>query len=275
MNYNSLPVKKIYVDSRYSTIDSNSDSDFKIQLSNNIYLPDDCVMRIEHVCIPHSWYTIETGINDSMYLQVYEGSSVLCRVLTIPSTNYTGQSLQQALQTALNSAFPTYFTVSYDTLKNKISITIVGTLQFKILTDYELSTYVNNTWKGPNYDSTNPASCNDIITNRTSYLSSRANPFTSGCLNLQGFRSLYISSSSLCNFNTLEARGEQNIIKKVVTSSDFGYLIVDNLTSDHDYLNVSRLTLNTIDFQIKDVRGNIVPLHDSPVSFVIVFSLNN
>ena len=50
----TLPIKKIYVDSRYRTADSSSDSDFRIQLGRNIFLPDDCIMHIENVVIPHS-----------------------------------------------------------------------------------------------------------------------------------------------------------------------------------------------------------------------------
>ena len=64
----ALQVKKIYVDSRYRTTDSVSDSNFRIQLGRNIYLPDNCIMHIENCVIPHSWYTIETGLNDTMYL---------------------------------------------------------------------------------------------------------------------------------------------------------------------------------------------------------------
>jgi hypothetical protein len=91
-------------------------------------------------------------------------------------------------------------------------------------------------------------------------------------INLSGFRSIYLTSSTLSNFSTLGAKGENNIIKKIVTASDFGYLIVSDLESDHDYLECSRMTLNTIDFQLQDVKGNTIPLHDSPVSFTIVFS---
>jgi hypothetical protein len=231
-------------------------------------------MRIEHVCIPHSWYTIEKDINDKMYIQVTQGNTITCNIITIPSTNYTGASLQAAVQTALNYFYNGLFLVSYDGLKNTIQIRITNGNSFKILTDSEISTFLNTTWTGPNYDPMTPNSCNDIITNKTFNVHTYLNPFISGMINLSGFRSLYISSSSLTNFNTLGPKGELNIIKKVVTSSDFGYLIVDDLASDHDFLDVSRMTLNTIDFQIKDVRGNIVPLHNSPVSFVIVFSQN-
>ena len=272
---NSLPIKKIFVDSRYSTNDSNSDSDFKIQLGRNIFLPDDCIMHIENIVIPHSWYTIEQGINDRMYFQVIQGTSKSCNIVTIPSTNYIGSSLQGILQAALNAAYPGLFSVTYNTLKNNMMISISTGNTFKVLTDYELSNYLNNTWTGPSYDASNPTSCNDIITNRTGYTQSSINPFISGCLNLQGFRSVYLSSSNLSNFNTLGAQGENSIIKKIVTSSDFGYLIVSDLESDHDYLDCSRMTLNTIDFQLRDVKGNLIPFHGSPVNFTIVFSLKS
>ena len=269
---NSLPIKKIYVDSRYSTIDSNSDSDFKIQLGRNIVLPDDCIMHIESCVIPHSWYTIEKGINQCMYFQVIQGTSKSFNIVTIPSTNYIGSSLKTVLQDALNVAYPGLFTVTYNILQNNMMISITYGNSFKVLTDHELSTYYNNTWTGVSYDSKSPASCNDIITNRISYFCTSANPFISGCLNLQGFRSVYLSSSNLSNYNTLGAQGENTIIKKIITSSDFGYLIVSDLESDHDYLDCARMTLNTIDFQLKDSKGNFIPLHGSPCNFTIVFS---
>jgi hypothetical protein len=195
---NTLPIKKIYIDSRYRTTDSNSDSDFKIQLGRNMYLPDDCVMHIENCVIPHSWYTIEQGINDSMYLQVVQGTSTTYTIITVPSTNYFGSTLQTTLQTALNAAYPNVFTVSYDSLINSLKISIKSG-SFKILTDAELSTYFNDHWGGLAYDKNNPASCNDIITNRVTNTNTSTTPFVSGCLNLQGFRSIYISSSNLSN----------------------------------------------------------------------------
>ena len=272
---NSLPIKKIFVDSRYSTLDSNSDSDFKVQLGRNIFLPDDCIMHIENVVIPHSWYTIEKGINDRMYFQVIQETSKTFNIVTIPSTNYVGSSLQGILQASLSYFYPGLFSVTYNTLQNNMMISITAGNTFKVLTDYELSTYLNNTWTGQSYDARNPTTCNDIINNRASNTQSSINPFISGCLNLQGFRSVYLSSSNLSNYNTLGAQGENTIIKKIITSSDFGYLIVSDLESDHDYLDCSRMTLNTIDFQLKDVKGNFIPFHGSPVSFTIVFSIKS
>ena len=235
MSENVLQVKKLYIDSRYRTADSVSDSSFRIQLGRNIYLPDNCIFHIENCVIPRSWYTIEAGINDIMYLKV----NSTCSTITIPSTNYIGSELTTVIQSALTAAFPGLFTVSYNLAINKMTIAIASG-SFKILTDSELASYLNNTWTGPAYDSNSPNSCNDIITNRTISSNSPTSPFVSGMLNLQGFRAVYISSSNLSNFNTLGPRGENDIIKKVLTTSDFGYLIVDQVVSDHDWLDCSR-----------------------------------
>ena len=71
------------------------------------------------------------------------------------------------------------------------------------------------------------------------------------------------------------ARGESNIIKKVPVTSDFGFLIIDTFTSPRDFLDCSKLTLNTVEFVLRDVKGNVIPLHGGHVSFSIVFNVQN
>ena len=256
----ALEVKKIYVDSRHRTKDSVSDSDFRIELGRNIFLPEKCVYHLENCVIPHSWYNIEAGLNDTMYYTV--NNEVNFIKAKIPSMNYTGA----ALATALSGALSNSLTASYDLNANTITISSSSLNSFQILTDYDLLHKL-----GIN----NPMSCNDIITNRTTKLNTPSSPWKSGMLNLQGFRGLYISSSTLSNYDTLGPQGENSIVKKIITNADFGYLVIDQSVSAHDYLGCARMTLNTIDFQIRDVRGNFIPLHDSPVSFTIVFTVGN
>ena len=255
----TLEVKKIYVDSRYCTPDSSSDSDFKIQLARNIYLPERTVMHIENITLPHAWYSIETGINNLLYVKL----GTTCFIATIPSTNYIGSSFATAMTTALGNGF----TVSYEVNTNRL--TISNSQSFKILTDIELATGLNGDWTGPVYNWSSPSSSNDVIANRTS---NSGFSFVSGMLSLNGFRAVYISSSTLSNYNTVGARGENNIIKKVPVNADFGYQVIDQMVSDHDYLSVERMTLGTIDFQVKDVKGNLIPFKGSPISFTIKFS---
>ena len=102
---------------------------FKIQLSRNIYLPEKCVMHIENITMPHAWYSIETGINNLIYVKV----GTTCFIATIPSTNYIGSTFATAAATALGNGF----TCSYEVNTNRL--TMSNSQSFKILTDVELA----------------------------------------------------------------------------------------------------------------------------------------
>ena len=52
-------IKKVYVDSRYKTNDSVSNSDLEFELKEALYLPDNTVCYIDDISIPHTWFTIE------------------------------------------------------------------------------------------------------------------------------------------------------------------------------------------------------------------------
>ena len=64
----SLPVKKIYIDSRFKTNDSVSSSNFKIDLKQTLLFPPNSVFYIDDISIPHSWYTVEENVNDKLYI---------------------------------------------------------------------------------------------------------------------------------------------------------------------------------------------------------------
>jgi len=56
-----------------------------------------------------------------------------------------------------------------------------------------------------------------------------------------------------------------------VTAS-FGIMIVDRMTGvQRDYLDCSKQSLKNIEFQLRDSRGNDIPLHGAAVSLRIVF----
>ena len=64
-----LPVKKIYIDSRYKTQDSINNANFKIQLNENLRFPDNCGFFITDICIPNTFKTVEQEINDTLYIR--------------------------------------------------------------------------------------------------------------------------------------------------------------------------------------------------------------
>ena len=278
----SLPLKKIYVDTRYRTPDSISTSNFKIELPYSLTLPDNSSFQLTDICIEHSWLTVETGINDTIYIRAlsYAGQQqqLFDVIVVLPSQNYTGSTLAAAIQSSLNTQLEAglpVFTAVYNANPNTITINNVQNFYFQILTDPELATKLNNTWTGPTYDPTNPRSANDLLRNyagTSPVYGKDKGSFVSGFLDLQPIRNIFISSPNLGSFTSLGSKGEANIICKVPVNADFGYLVLCNIIAAHDFLNCSRQVLRTLEFHLKDVKGNYIPLHGGHCSFSIVFS---
>jgi hypothetical protein len=55
--------KKVYVDSRFRSKDSVSNSDFKFELNESLDLPDNTFCYVDDISIPHTWRTIESHDN--------------------------------------------------------------------------------------------------------------------------------------------------------------------------------------------------------------------
>ena len=268
----SLPVERLYVDSTFRTPDSQSSSSFKFQLARNIRLPKNTVFFVDDVCIPNTWLTIETDVNDVLYI-VYGGVELRVKIAQ-------GQYAASALGTAINAAFSSNATVmgkltcTTNTAYSSLTISTTGDT-FILPTDDDL--------KSRRFFATNPdtiyndfQNCNDVINNTSgpSPVYSTTKPFSSGFLTLT-HSCLYITSPNIGTYTTLGARGESDIIKKVPITSMYGYLVVDSFSSNHDFLDCSDQTLNMLEFQIKDVGGKVVNLHGYNVSFTIVFAQHN
>ena len=280
----ALPIKKLYIDTKYKSRDSVSNSNFKINLPQSLTFPDNSVFYIDDVSIPHSWYTIEEKINDKLYVHVSpinpdpDNTGVAYKIVTISPGNYNGAELAAELQTKLeesinNSFFPNMLRASYNSKKNNISIyTNYDIWKFKILTDDDIFTELNDTWLGPSYDITNPHSINDIIGNHVnnSPFYTISNPFI-GALNLQPIRNIYIHSS-IGNYNTIGPRGETSIVKKVAVTANSGDYIFDQVMTGNDFGDCSKQTLRTISFELKDSQGNYINLHGINLSFSLIFS---
>ena len=100
------------------------------------------------------------------------------------------------------------------------------------------------------------------------------NPFTTGFLNLITHQDLYLTSASLGSFDAMGARGESSVIRKICVNASWGSSIIDRLHGDWDSMSCSKLSLSTLDFQVRGVRGNVVPLNGGHVSFTIRFKEN-
>ena len=139
----SLPIKKIYVDTKYKSAGSESNSNFKIDLPVSLAFPENTGFYIDDVCIPHSWYVIEENVNDKLYFVV--GMTVMqWLIVKIESGNYNGQDLALEIQTKIRAAMniptqPTLISATYNTKFNNISIsTLNSDWYFHVMTPADI-----------------------------------------------------------------------------------------------------------------------------------------
>ena len=280
-----LPVKKIYIDSKYKTADSVSDSNFKFQLPQTCYMPDDTKFYISDVCIPHTWNTIN-DFNSKLYLRIFYtngpnvGQPHEDYILDLNQKSYIGNTFATMLKSKIQEKLPSITTIqcTFDSTTNKLFLTINEDIQFQFLTDKELIQDTigpnNFAWSGDAYDKNDLKSANNIISNTQN--SSIAHDIThplNNHLNLQPIRNLYLHSPNLGSFQTLGARGEQTIIKKIPVSSNQGEMIFSDYNpGSADMLDCSKQTLRQIEFRLTNIDGIIVPLNNNHCSFSVVFN---
>ena len=268
-----LPIKKVYVDSKYKTEDSISDSDFKFELGQSITLPDDAKFFISDCTIPHSWKTVEYW-NNKLYLKMIDdtnSANTNYYIITLEEKTYNGTTLATEIKNKIMNAagLSSGVNITYSVQTNILSASINGFIAV-FLSDRELQDLSTNF--GANYDVNNLQSANGIICNTSKF----GDPFTSiqplnTPLQLQPIRNIYIHSN-LGSFSTIGARGEQDIIKKVPVNNNFSEMIFSDYNAgEADMLDCSKQTLRQLHFRITNVDGIIIPLHDNHISFSIIF----
>ena len=272
-----LPIKKIYVDSRFKTADSASDTDLKIDLPGTFLMPENTAMYITDVTIPASWNTVDEKKNNRIYYMIeqqlpqpvnnpqHQTTQWVNVIAHIGQGSYNLVTLASAMQAALNNNDLTgvgQFAVAASLLTNRI--TINNTSGFHLYTDYELS-------HDPFFSTYAPlCSINKMIQNDTSYEPSTT--FQTGYVNLYPNRNLYIVSPNLGKFDTMSVSGERKILKKVPVNAGYNEMIYDQTVLANDYIDCSRQLLGRLEFQLKDLYGNVMDLQGNYWSFSLLFT---
>ncbi len=258
-----LPIKKIYVDSRWKSASSKSDTDFSIQLPQNYFMPKNTVFFIDHVCVPVSWYSVQKNRNNKFYFKI--GMTSL-QSIEIPENNYKADTLVAELVKAINSVAAGSVIGTFDVEKNTITISLVNAgVSLLIPSDDDLLKL---------YGQSLPLdSINGVLRNYASNVYySKTVPFLCDYLDLFPIRNLYLHSSNLGNHNTISVSGECNIIKQITINASYNQLVVDNQVLGSDYLDCSGQNLNLLNFRLCDVFGQTIDLNGNHWSFNIIFS---
>jgi len=279
-----LQTKKVYIDSRFKSLNSKSNSDFEFELKETIDLPDRCACYIDDLVIPVSYYNCDKN-NNKIYIRKITGAvgseTWNDQIISLTTGQYNADQIATEIQSQLRATFPQAqpWVCSYSTTKGTLTINPVDSaVRFKVLTDTDLKTKLNETWAGTSYDPNNPNAFNDALRNNegTSPTYSTSVLYVSGFLDMTAGKHYLYLSSNFGNYHGLGARGERTIIKKIAVTANYGYNMIESAAySGDDYIEVSKQQLRTLRFQLTDAYGNVVNLNGSTISFSIVFTILN
>ena len=242
-------------------------------------MPADTVFFITDVCIPHSWYTVEFGINNRLYFQINILDNVQYYIAVMNEGVYDGPGFATELGAAI-TGLVSGVTTTYSSTNNSllISVASIANGYIKIFTDLEIpiiNKFIASSskhWNGATYSGEEPGSINDNIQNFTP--SPPASFYGCYFLNLQIINNVYITSPNLGSFDTVSAFSH-NIVKKVPVTANYGYMIFDQAMTTNDFLDCSNQTLKTVEFHIRDGRGRYINLHNAHITFSIIFNKYN
>jgi hypothetical protein len=271
-----MDIKKVYIDTRFKTSDSNSDSDFYVELPRAMNIPDKCVCYIDDVVIPVSWTMIDER-NNMLYLGIRINGVLSRETVIFDSGNYNGVSFAPVFESKVNAALLSHdlsVTVTYDFMNNKLRTVlrddrsmVIGDATIAFLSNSELVFAGSN----PNVLS----SLNGVLMISGSSVTLLPGIAFDTYLDLHTTRNLYLTSSSLGSYNTISNFGSDVIIKKIPVRYNYNEMLFDSSETGYDYLDVSKRMLRRIDFRLQDSFGNIINLNKNHWSFSLIFQLQD
>ena len=215
-----LTYNKVYVDSQKRLPQSESSSDFIMQMNENLETHPNTVMYVMDEVIPQSYYTTPEGFYQFMYVIVYNTSDGSVQAyLKVDLKNQVffapqlvGRISNLLSQEAVNQSLPSdLFTSSYDSDQRRMILNIThNAYSFKVPTDKELQE--STIWSGNILE--DPMSVNNLIGNYEATVPTNTT-WRGSLMNLNPFNSLYIVSTELSDFHYSAPDGYSNsIIKK-------------------------------------------------------------
>ena len=261
------------VDSRYRR--SGTSSNFYFDLPQTVSLPPGAKAYITDVLIPTSWYTVEAGVNDRLYLEIPALAPQQTKIFeVIPEGSYTGETLESAVHSSLVARLqdltPT-ITALYTQRTN--TLTLNGSHEFKIYSDLELKSMDSlDEFYNPSYGAASPDSphsLNSVLGVDTKKLAFVHRLF----VDIRNYHQVLINSSSLGSLATLGPHGSQTAIKRIPITADFGGVSMYDAVNHFDYVECGSSTLSRMHFWISDISGREINLNGAAVSFSIIFAM--
>ena len=285
--------RRVVIDSRYKTADSNSDSDFSIDLVYPMLIPKGSLMYVEGISLSHSWPVIQKDLNDKVYVLEQIGSPGSSadsnRIAVLTPGTYNSVQLAGELQSKLNAASALasvgggsyQWTCTVDdgriTVMHNIPNSIGrGYLYAKDYTD-DPATYLSSpTLHASAYPRPDGQAANEVL----GYLSNQqsdvyihsANPLTFQFMDLQRHKQLFLCAPGLGECSMQLLNGDTTCIRRILVGSSMqGDVITDVLQTGLASITFpADETLTRMRFILKGWDGKPVATGGHQLSFELV-----
>ena len=279
---NRLTYKKIFIDTKYRTQQSNSSADFSIDLNENLETPEGTRMYVTDISIPAVWKTTEINFYEYIYVMVFNADTLVKNFrVYLGNRIYFSEQLCFDMVEGMNNnttdlSADGIFVYAYSSATRTVEIKVKDGLPYtiKIPTDTELENYVDGIWDSVSapYDNRKPVSINYLLSNFVP-----TNPiavWTSSYFNLVPFRYVFITSNALSDYRYSAPNSySSSIIRKVLCTEQLGGIINDSHSiHQEDYIDIGGRNLKRLDFKITNAEGTVMNLYDIDVQFALLIS---
>ena len=269
--------RRLVIDSRFRTEDSESHANFRVALTYPVQLPRGSRMYVDAVQMSHSWTTVISNKNDHLYLQETIISPFLSnplRVLVIPHGNYNTATLRTALQSVLNigKSVAGDYTVTLDQDAFAIHLTAAPSVERarlytssaadrKYLAETIPATYVGN-------------HANELIGHHPTETPTEI--YTGSSLymkfaDLSHYKQVFLHAPGLGESSMQLSNGNTDCVRRFVCNTVRGEIITSELQHSLAPITFSSDTaLNVLHFQLKGSDGELLPVFSHEVSFELV-----
>ena len=275
---------RIYVSSRYRTLNSESTSNFTFPLqSGALEFGEGATATIDSLALSNVFDTVIEGHNRKIYARYYDAAANtrLDKVLLLSVGDKTVTTLATEVQTLLQGANPgtgawANTTVTCVAVGQKLKFGVTGLVAFSAL---EILTYdqirtgkLTEAWTGTGVDALDfsdaQEACAVLGVNQGTLECIGATEKTGQLVDFQAYRTIYIHASG--EADSVGPRGEGSIILSVVVGNSTKGDIV-TLNESYTAAPVSLpIAVSQMTFSVRDVRGKLLDLQGHDVSFALV-----
>ena len=229
-------MRQLFIDSRDRV--SGTTTDFTIQLPETLTIEGSSHKgRIDNLRIPLSVPTIQTGINDTVIVQL--GAQTY--TITIPQANYDGPTLAGLIQGLLQAVAPGSWSVVYDI--SNIAMSMSCSNPFTIVG----GTYAAQIMARP-YTNT-------------------SNQYKFTYVSVLGIDIMYLSSSNFSTLDTVGPGGAHDTLMCAVVTTQYGSVLDAGMPTDA-WFNVPQMTTQQLSFTLRDRSYNVLTVVPN-ISFVL------